>query len=117
MRRIQVSKKDHGTVSRPRGRPPKNSRGRPPKKMTGGELLRRYRNKTLVWCDENGEPAADQTTPTKQIRALTKAEEKELAQTRVNEVLAANPAFERCNADGVSDPNGTHWKLRDSPVA
>jgi hypothetical protein len=85
--------------------------------MTGGELLRRYRNKTLVWCDENGEPAADQTTPTKHIRALTKAEEKRAQTAWVNEVLAANPVLERCNADGIPDPNGTHWKLRDSPVA
>jgi hypothetical protein len=54
-------------------------RGRPRKALTGAELLRRYPNRTLVWCDEHGTPAADQTTPTGYIRALTKAQAKEAA--------------------------------------
>ena len=86
--------------------------------MTGAEFLRRFGHKTLVWCDKNGEPAADQATPTGYVRPLTKAEQKEQAEIAwLNEALAANPDFERCNADGVPDANGTHWQLRDSPVA
>lgn len=86
--------------------------------MTGAEFLRRFGHKALVWCDENGEPAADQTNPTGYIRPLTKAEAKEQAQMAwLNETLAANPDFERCDADGTPDANGTHWKLRDRPGA
>jgi hypothetical protein len=86
--------------------------------MTGAEFLRRFGHKTLVWCDENGEPAADQTTATGYIRPLTKAEQKEQAQIAwLKEALAASPEFERCNVDGIPDPSGTHWKLHDSPVA
>jgi hypothetical protein len=92
-------------------------RGRPPKKMTGEELLRRFGHKTLVWCDEHGTPAADQTTPTAYIRPLTKVEEEQFRIAALNEALAEAPDFERCNVDGTPDPNGTHWKLRADPVA
>jgi len=51
-------------------------RGRPAKTLTSAELLKRHRNKTLVWCDEDGNPVADQTAPTGYIRPLTKAEER-----------------------------------------
>jgi hypothetical protein len=82
--------------------------------MTGAELLSRYRNRTLVWCDDNAAPVADQTTPTGYIRPLTKAEEKREAQIAwLNEALAASPEFERCNADGTPCPKGTHWQLRE----
>jgi hypothetical protein len=36
-------------------------RGRPPKEFTVEEFLHRHRNKTLIWCDENGNPAPDQS--------------------------------------------------------
>jgi hypothetical protein len=80
--------------------------------MTGAELLRYYRKRTLVWCDKNGAPAADQMTPTGYIRPLTKAEAKRAAQIAwLNDALAACPEFERCDADGTPNPKGTHWQL------
>jgi hypothetical protein len=82
--------------------------------MTGAELLSRYRNKTLVWCDENGTPAADQTTPTEYIRPLTKAKAERAVQIAwLKDALAACPEFERCDADGTPNRKGTHWQLRD----
>jgi hypothetical protein len=96
---------------RPRGRPPIME-------LTGAGLLRRFRHKTLVWCDENGEPVNDQAVPTGYVRPVTKTEGKRLAQiAHINEVLGGSSEFERCDADGMPDPNGTHWKLRDNPVA
>jgi hypothetical protein len=89
-------------------------RGRPPKELTGPELLRRYRKRTLVWCDENGEVAAGQTTPTGYVRALTKSEAKEAAAiAAVDAALADNPEFARCDRDGTPNPKGALWRLRD----
>jgi hypothetical protein len=76
-------------------------------------LLRRH-PRGLIWCDENGNPAPDQSAG--YIRALTKAELEEAAIAEINETLSSNPDFVRCTADGTPDPNGTHWKLRE-PVS
>jgi hypothetical protein len=83
--------------------------------MTGAELVNRFCNKTLVWCDKNGTPVADQTTPTGYIRPLSKAEGKKASRIAyIDQVLAANPEFERCDADGTANPTGTHWRLREA---
>jgi hypothetical protein len=77
--------------------------------MTTAQFLHRFRNRTLVWCDEAGRPAVDQTVATGYIRPPTKRET-EIAE--IEHALAANPEFERCTSDGTPDPNGTRWQFR-----
>jgi hypothetical protein len=101
------------TMKAGKRRPTSRPRGRPPKQMTGPELLRRFGDRTLVWCDEHGNVAADQTQPTEYVRALTKTEEFEAQVAEVDAILSANPEFERCDPKGASDSKGDRWKLRD----